>query len=165
MMGNKGKMDAKGLGALSAVVLLFVLVFVAHFVYGVTPVVVDGISMLPNLHTGDVAISYKEPYGKIAIGNIVVYNYNGMLIIHRVVAKYYHKGILCFVIKGDNNPVPDPGYPQYCGYYSYKGYMTGGVPYWEVKGVILTSNGKTPIIIPYIGSMILAIKGTGNDVI
>jgi len=135
----------------------------AHLVYGITPVIVDGISMKPTLHTGDVAIMYKKPYNNIKIGNVIVYNYYGTLIIHRVIGIYEHNGTECFIIKGDNNPIPDPGYPQYCGYYTINGFTTGGVPYFEIKGVVWTYNGNEPIVIPYIGSFALAIRGTGSD--
>ncbi len=147
---------------ISTIILIVVLGLFAYYFYGFSFVIVDGISMKPTLHTGDIAILYKEPYQDIKVGNIVVYNYYGTLIIHRVIGIYNHNGMECFIIKGDNNPIPDPGFPQ-CGYYTVDGYTTQGVPYYEIKGVILTYNGNTPIVIPYIGSFALAIRGTGSD--
>ncbi|MDP8003219.1 MAG: signal peptidase I [Caldisphaera sp.] len=164
-MGKKGSKSAGNVLVASVIIIIIALLLIGYFSYGVTAVIVDGISMKPTLHSGDIVFSYKEPYNKIDIGNIVIYRYYDMLIIHRVIGEYYHNGILCFIIKGDNNPVPDPGYPNYCGYYSVDGFTTGGVPYWEIKGVVYTINGNTPLVIPYIGSMTLAIRGTGNDVI
>ncbi|AFZ70937.1 signal peptidase I [Caldisphaera lagunensis DSM 15908] len=161
--GNKNVLSKGDILFISVIIIIIALGLYAYYFYGFSLVIVDGISMKPTLHTGDIAILYKEPYQDIKIGNIVVYNYDGILIIHRVIGIYYHNGVECFITKGDNNPVPDPGYPQYCGYHTVDGFTSGGIPYYEIKGVILTYNGNTPIIIPYIGSFALAIRGTGSD--
>lgn len=59
---------------------------------------------------GDAVLIYK--YGKndvdkINIGDILVYLYNGTVITHRVVDKYYSNGHVAFRTKGDNNETID----------------------------------------------------------
>ncbi len=41
-------------------------------------------------------------------GDIAVYNYLGMYVIHRIIAERNNKGIREFKFKGDNNSRPDP---------------------------------------------------------
>ena len=64
-------------------------------------------SMEPVLHRGDLLIVAKSDY---QIGDIVIYNRpdTQFTIVHRII-KETDGG---FVIKGDNNPVPDPGFVQ-----------------------------------------------------
>jgi len=66
--------------------------------------VVSG-SMEPVLHRGDLLFVTAGDY---KVGDIVIYNRNDVpyTIVHRII-KETPKG---FVIKGDNNPVPDPGF-------------------------------------------------------
>jgi len=150
-----------------ATVIIAVVIMVAalHIALGLDVVVVDGNSMLPTLQTGDLVLIAKENPTTISVGDVIVYKYTGpfygvylsnVYIIHRVVYIYYNNGVLCFVTKGDNNPLPDPGFPQYCGYVNLNGTNVSGVPYWKVVGVVL--GGRTPIAIPFIGSLSIALR-------
>ncbi|MBI5332182.1 MAG: signal peptidase I [Candidatus Aenigmarchaeota archaeon] len=59
-------------------------------------------SMEPTLHVGDMVVIAS---GEYHTGDIVVYMRGNMPIIHRIIEER-EKG---YIIKGDNNPVPDPG--------------------------------------------------------
>ncbi|MGC9209888.1 MAG: signal peptidase I [Acidilobus sp.] len=131
----------------------------------VTVVVVDGRSMLPTLQSGDLVFVVKVPPTSIRVGDVIVYRFTGIfygiplnnvLIIHRVIYVYYHNGTLCFITKGDNNQLPDPGYPSYCGYVNIGGVEVSGVPYKFVIGEVV--GGKTPLAIPYIGALSLIMR-------
>lgn len=66
---------------------------------------VEGVSMLPALRAGDLALAVPAGIGSLHLGDIVVYRSpTGILIIHRVVAR----GDGYLIVKGDNNPLPDP---------------------------------------------------------
>ena len=59
-------------------------------------------SMEPTLHVGDMVIVAKSEY---KTRDIVVYMRGSMPIIHRIIEEQ-EEG---YIIKGDNNPSPDPG--------------------------------------------------------
>ena len=148
-----------------AFIVIVVAVTVAHVSLGLTAVVVDGRSMLPTLQSGDLVFVIKAAPSQIKVGDVIVYRFTGYfygyylqnaLIIHRVIYVYNHGNTLCFVTKGDNNPIPDPGYPQYCGLVEINGTPVSGVPYNDVVGVVV--GGQDPIAIPYIGSLSLELR-------
>lgn len=67
-------------------------------------------SMEPTLYEGDIAIVEDNP-DNIQVGDIVIYDatWYPRPIIHRVIdIKHDSYGNTLYVIKGDNNPVPDP---------------------------------------------------------
>ncbi|MEM0118403.1 MAG: signal peptidase I [Conexivisphaerales archaeon] len=68
---------------------------------------VVGISMLPAIHTGDLAIVVPTSVSSLHVGDIVVYRFEGTLIIHRVIAVYDNANPPYVIVKGDNNPIPD----------------------------------------------------------
>jgi signal peptidase I len=49
------------------------------------------------------------PAEELAVGDIVSYQSDDSIIIHRIVHKEYDEDGLYFILKGDNNPVSDPG--------------------------------------------------------
>jgi len=115
-------------------------------------VVVEGYSMLPTLYNGDIVIVHKPSPYDIKVGDILVYqSLRGELVIHRVVRINTGPGCkpLCYVTKGDNNPVDDVALmlqPRL------------GVSYDEVVGVVyqlnIDVNGRhvaAPLRIPYLG--------------
>ena len=90
------------------IVLIIVGAYVFYFGLGIalgTPTPMFSIvseSMEPTLHVGDMVIISKSGYDT---GDIVVYMRGNMPIIHRIIEKN-DQG---YIIKGDNNPVADPG--------------------------------------------------------
>lgn len=127
--------------------------------------IVEGRSMEPLFHTGDLVVLLPVDEGSVAVGDIVVYEKSGRFIIHRVIYIYESpSGELCFVTKGDNNPVPDAGFPSACNVVLVPGYgPQAGVPLSAVKGKVLEV-GEVPVKVPYIGGVRLALdalRGAG----
>jgi signal peptidase I len=90
---------------------------------------VEGISMLPVLHNGDLAIVVPTSVNSVPLGDVVVYRAPiGTFIIHRVV----ERGNGYLVVKGDNNPYPDP---------------------WKVTGSMLV--GRVAAVVDYVGYLAL----------
>ena len=153
------------LKALAVLVVMLAAAVVYSEVYlGLAIVVVDGKSMLPTLQTGDLVLVVRH-YSSIRVGDVIVYRYTGFfygyylenaLIIHRVVYIYRNNGATCYVTKGDNNPVYDPGYPNVCGSIEFNGTVVSGVPASDVVGVVV--GGSEPVVIPYLGGLSLALR-------
>ncbi len=133
--------------------LLLIIGYVIFKAYGGGFAAVEGRSMEPLLHTGDLVILVKK--SDIDVGDIVVYSSNSKYVIHRVIGVYEVKGYYCYVTKGDNNITPDIGDPRRC---PPGPFGVSGVPRDSIVGVVLTVRGH-PVKIPYIGSITLLIKG------
>ncbi len=114
--------------------LAFVTVLALTLTGTLTLAVVEGRSMEPLLWTGDVVIVYKS--GEVRVGDVVIYVNRGNYVIHRVVEIRSN----CYIIKGDNNPLPD-----------------GCIPKELVIGKVL-SIGSSVIKIPGIGYLTLLIR-------
>lgn len=77
----------------------------------VTYVVVRGDSMLPTYETGDLVVLTPQPTYRI--GDVVGYRVPagelgaGLLVVHRIVDEAGDR----FILRGDNNPAPDPWQP------------------------------------------------------
>ncbi len=132
-------------------------IYIAIIIIGVIAaqhmnVVVSG-SMEPVFYRGDIVLVEKANFlgihefnpEDVKKGDIVIYNANWFPdpVIHRVVAIGTGKnGTKYYVIKGDNNPVPDPAvvYPS------------------QITARVITI-GNQPIFIPRIGYITLWIRG------
>ena len=134
---------------LALLVLLIILSIYVSYTGKVRMAIVDGRSMEPLLHTGDVVFIRKMPADRIKPGDIVVYNAGTRYIIHRVLNVFQVNGQTCYLVKGDNNPYPDPGFPS-CNY--------EGIPYNRVVGVVVSYHNTT-LKVPYIGGFSVAVKG------
>lgn len=130
------------------IIILLALVLAQHL-----NVVVSG-SMEPELYRGDIVVVEKanlfglgiqefDP-NDVQVGDIVVYNAEWVdeAVIHRVINITEINGSTYFVIKGDNNDVPDP-------YYVSPDQITDRV----------VTLGDDPFIIPYIGNINLWLRG------
>lgn len=110
-------------------------------------VVVEGPSMEPTLHEGDILIVKKMEPEKIEKGDIIVFNPStwppyirpNKPVVHRVIDIKYNEenDQYLYLTKGDNNPGPDPAY----------------VPYEEVYGVVI-------FVIPRVGIISLWLRRT-----
>ncbi len=131
--------------------IIIIAVLVGLIVSGAVRIaIVDGRSMEPLLHTGDVVFLEKKPVDQIRVGDIVVYkSFNGRYIIHRVIKIFRVNNNYCFIVKGDNNPIPDPGFPS-CN--------SVGIPSKVIIGVVIQYDNTT-IKIPYIGGFSVALRG------
>lgn len=132
-------------------------IYIAIIIIGVIAaqhmnVVVSG-SMEPVFYRGDIVLVEKANFlgihefspEDVKKGDIVIYNANWFPdpVIHRVVATGTAKnGTKYYVIKGDNNPVPDPAvvYPS------------------QITARVITI-GNQPLFIPRIGYITLWIRG------
>ncbi len=76
-------------------------------VFPIKPVAIATGSMEKTLMVGDVVILKKCIANSINVGDIVQYQKGSVTIIHRVISKYYEKGQVFFITKGDNNKSPD----------------------------------------------------------
>jgi len=67
---------------------------------------VSGVSMLPTLKSGDVAVVFEDyPYRSLKVGDVVIVkSENGPNVIHRIIRHY--RGSL-WITKGDNNRFED----------------------------------------------------------
>jgi signal peptidase len=130
------------------IIILLALVLAQHL-----NVVVSG-SMEPEFYRGDIVVVEKanlfglgiqefDP-NDVQVGDIVVYNAEWVdeAVIHRVINITEINGSTYFVIKGDNNDVPDP-------YYVSPDQITDRV----------VTLGDDPLIIPYIGNINLWLRG------
>jgi signal peptidase I len=73
----------------------------------VTYVIITGISMEPNFHTGDLVVAHTKPYYQV--NDRVVYHHRVMdrFVFHRIVGRSLDR----FVLKGENNTWLDSYYP------------------------------------------------------
>jgi len=70
---------------------------------------VMGSSMLPAIHTGDLALVQPvQDASLIHVGDVVVYRAGGINVIHRVVKVQAVGGDTVLTVKGDNNRYADP---------------------------------------------------------
>lgn len=127
--------------ALTGISLLLSEIYLAE-----TPLaVIKGRSMLPLLREGDIVFIVKVKPDEIVEGDIVVFEWRGGLIIHRVVDRVVVDGKYYYVTKGDNNPFEDV-------------YYYPGAPFEKIIGKTLSINGAV-FKIPYLGSLTLLLRG------
>lgn len=117
-----------------ALAVVFITILTLILTGTLTLAVVEGKSMEPLLWTGDVVIVYKS--GEIKVGDVVIYEGRGNYVIHRVIEVRNN----CYLIKGDNNPLPD-----------------GCIPKELIKGKVL-SIGDSVIKIPGVGYLTLLMR-------
>ena len=130
------------------IIILLALLLAQHL-----NVVVSG-SMEPEFYRGDIVVVEKANLfglgiqefnpNDVQVGDIVVYNAEWVdeAVIHRVINITEINGSTYFVIKGDNNDVPDP-------YYVSPDQITDRV----------VTLGDDSLIIPYIGNINLWLRG------
>jgi signal peptidase len=132
--------------------LFLVTVVLGYFIFQIaglpSVVIIRGKSMEPSLIEGDIVFVVPKTPEKISMGEVVVFDYKGTSLVHRVINTTYIEGVRCFVTKGDANPSTDQEH---------------GVPPLrprDVKGVLF-SLGGSPLTIPRVG--LVYIKG--NDAV
>ena len=132
---------------ISYVVLLIIVLLAASHLN----VVVSG-SMEPVFYRGDIVVVEKADFfgihefdpNTVQVGDIVVYNavwYNSP-VIHRVINITEINGTTLYMIKGDNNKVPDPYY----------------VTADQIRDKVVTF-GDSPVVIPKVGYITIFLKG------
>jgi len=103
--------SAGGLWVLAALLAVTLVWFNSGF-FGVQPTVVSGVSMLPALKPGDIAIVRPVEAESIQVGDIVRFRHEGLPILHRVVEIHETDRGLEFVTQGDANNVQDAAFDE-----------------------------------------------------
>jgi len=133
---------------------IYFIIIVVAFISSQHMNVVVSKSMEPVLYRGDIVLTQKTNFmglnefnaSDTNVGDIVIYNatwFNDGPVIHRVIGSGTDsKGRKYFVIKGDNNPRPDPAvvYP----------------PQILSRAIKI---GEHVLIIPYLGQITLSLRG------
>ena len=88
-------------------VLAVLMVWASTGLLGIQPTTVLSGSMRPAMDTGDLAIVQEVSADSIGVGDIVQYQRDGTMVIHRVTEVAQGRGEKIFVTKGDANSNPD----------------------------------------------------------
>ena len=112
---NQKAVIIKRISLMISAILLFVIVILTTGLFKYYMLVIGSNSMFPEIEKGDVIIVQKikgEEMETLKIGDILVYNHQDIVIVHRIVE--IEEGITekIFYTKGDNNNANDP-YPIY----------------------------------------------------
>jgi signal peptidase len=102
---TRGETSLRGWAILSAAVTA-----VTWFILGLfpaRPVVIFGSSMVPALSVGDVAVVVKADPGSLREGDIIAYQAERRLVVHRISSISREEGRAFFVTKGDATGHPD----------------------------------------------------------
>jgi signal peptidase len=70
-------------------------------------VIIAGHSMGPTFHTGDLAITQRQP--SYAVGDVIAFETEGGVVIHRIVGG---DAVAGYQVKGDNRELPDVWHPR-----------------------------------------------------
>ncbi|MGA3213783.1 MAG: S24/S26 family peptidase [Terriglobales bacterium] len=68
---------------------------------------VNGSSMLPSLWPGDILEVRHEDVAKIALGQVVVFQRDARLVVHRVIRRVRRDGSTLLITRGDRRWTPD----------------------------------------------------------
>ena len=103
---------AKKTGPLTIAIPALFIITVVYFTSGYFKyyaVAVATGSMEPNINVGDIVIieQIKKDYGKLEIGDVLAFKYNGVIVVHRIINKINKGDEYFFYTKGDNNGSAD----------------------------------------------------------
>jgi signal peptidase len=92
---------------LAALGLLVAVFWLNTGILGVKPMVVDGISMQPTYHTGDLVVARKTDPAKLKVGDIILFDNGARDVVHRIIDIQRDGQDYTITTLGDNNPAPD----------------------------------------------------------
>lgn len=111
---KKKRRDIRRENPLKTIPYIFFVIFLVSFITGLLPLRPLGIvsnSMIPEFKRGDVCIvkkiNTKEQIRKIRVGDIIQYQGNNQVIVHRVIKVEVNALNIQFIAKGDNNKEQD----------------------------------------------------------
>ncbi len=104
---NRQEDEAISWGWLLASVLALLLIWLTSGLLGIRPLVIQGISMEPTYHHGDLVLVRRVPIEQVKVGQVVVFHHGWTRIAHRVIAIQEQGGERVLITQGDNNNVPD----------------------------------------------------------
>lgn len=113
---------------------------------------VEGVSMKPAINSMDLAIVLPWNVNSLHVGDIIVYRYEGILIIHRVIAVHNSSSEPYVIVKGDNNSGPDTNYT-----YGQPREVTNALLVGKVVALVQGLGILTESYVKYIFSNILVI--------
>lgn len=98
----------------SYAVICCLVLFLSLFIVGVfkyQPLAILTYSMEPKFTRGDIVVVEKlktrNEKNKLRKGDVIQYQYNGVVVVHRIIDSYKENGEKFFILKGDNNNSPD----------------------------------------------------------
>jgi signal peptidase len=105
---NDKKREVVGNTILLVVITLFIMLISCQFKYGI--LVVGSKSMTGSINMGDAVIFESYDNQQIELGQVIIFDYNGLQTIHRVVDIKNVNGQYRYYTKGDANKNNDIGY-------------------------------------------------------
>jgi len=91
-----------------AIITMIIMLISCQFRYGI--LVIGSESMKGSLNKGDAVIFEKYNGQDIITGQVIIFEYNGIRIIHRIIESEEVNGIIRYYTKGDANTMKDDGY-------------------------------------------------------
>lgn len=89
-------------------IIVIILVYFTSGYFNYYAVAIASGSMTPNINKGDVVVIEKiDKYDNLEIGEVLAYNYDGKIIVHRIINIIEEDGNYYFYTKGDNNNSED----------------------------------------------------------
>lgn len=111
---KKKRRDIRSENPLKTIPYIFFVIFLVSFITGLLPLrplAIVSNSMIPEFKRGDVCIvkkvNTKEQIRKIRVGDIIQYQGNNQVIVHRVIKIEANALNIQFIAKGDNNKEQD----------------------------------------------------------
>ena len=107
------KKNSKFISIFGNTILVGVTIVFSLLVSGITDFVMISIgsnSMAPNINKGDAVVYKKVDIDDIKVGDVLVFKYDGKVIVHRIIDIEEHNKNIVFYTKGDNNENED-GWP------------------------------------------------------
>lgn len=105
---NDKKKEVVGNTVLLVIITLFIMLISCQFKYGI--IVIGSRSMTGTINKGDAVIFEQYDNQKIKLGQVIIFDYNGIQTVHRVIDIKNVNGQLRYYTKGDANVEPDFGY-------------------------------------------------------
>lgn len=90
------------------IIALIIMLISCQFRYGI--LVIGSESMTGSIDKGDAIVFEKYENQEIAEGQVIIFNYNGMQVVHRIIEMKEVNGIVRLYTKGDANAMKDSGY-------------------------------------------------------
>lgn len=89
-------------------IIVIILVYFTSGYFNYYAVAIASGSMAPNINKGDVVVIEKiDRYDNLKVGDVLAYNYDGKIIVHRIINIIEEDGKYYFYTKGDNNNSQD----------------------------------------------------------
>jgi signal peptidase len=93
--------ERAGIGGswIAAVVMLLLVLWFNTGVFGIRPAIVQGTSMLPNMETGDIAITRDVAPEDLQIGDVIRFRQGSHVVLHRIIEISVENGETVFITR------------------------------------------------------------------